>query len=284
MEAYRESTDTFDALDGNEIFYRSYAAKTERARMVILHGLGEHSGRYANIVDPLLAEGVSIWAPDHRGHGKSGGRRGHVARFNDYVEDLHPLISMVRKDVPDGRRCILLGHSMGGLIAARYAQQHGDSIDALILSSPALGMIVAVPPVKKLLARFTSALYPGLSMGNELDAAKISHDGAVVRAYRQDPLVHDRVSARWFTEFVAAIEAANGGAGSIRMPVLMQVAGDDHLVSAPASRQFFDRLAAADKTFHCYQGLYHEIYNAPLDDRNIVLKDLVSWVHARVNP
>jgi lysophospholipase len=284
MEACRESTDTFDAADGKEIFYRYYAAETERARMVILHGLGEHSGRYPNIVAPLLAEGVSIWAPDHRGHGKSGGRRGHVVRFNDYVDDLHVLLSMVRQNIPDGQSCMMLGHSMGGLIATRFAQQHGDSIDALILSSPALGMVVAVPPVKQLLARCTSALYPGLSLGNELDPAKISRDDAVVRAYREDPLVHDRVSARWFTEFMAAIEDANTGAGLIRMPVLMQVAGDDHLVSAPAAGQFFERLAASDKTFHRYEGLYHEIYNAPFDQRDIVLQDLISWVRARVNP
>ena len=140
-----EQTATFSAADGTEIFYRRYEAETEKARMIVAHGLGEHSGRYRNIVAPMLSEGVSIWAPDHRGHGRSGGRRGHVVRFDRYVEDLHQLVSLARKDLPAGRNCFLLGHSMGGLIAARYAQQHAAGIDALILSSPAIGMVVAVP-------------------------------------------------------------------------------------------------------------------------------------------
>lgn len=278
-----EQTATFSAVDGTEIFYRNYAAGAEKARMVISHGLGEHSGRYQNIVAPLLANGISIWALDHRGHGRSGGKRGHVVRFDQYIEDLHQLVLLARKGSPADRICFLLGHSMGGLIAVRYAQQHPESIDAFILSSPALGMVVAVPAVKQVMARAISSLYPGLSMGNELDATKISHDTEVVQAYQDDPLVHDRVSARWFTEFMTAMQEANSRAGSIQVPVLMQVAGDDHLVSAPVSKQFFDRLPASDKTFHRYEGLFHEIYNAPADHLKIVLKDLVSWVLSRMN-
>ena len=140
-----EQTATFITADGIEIFYRHYQAETEKARMVVAHGLGEHSGRYGNIVAPLVADGVSVWAPDHRGHGRSGGKRGHVIRFDQYVENLHQIVSLARQDMPADRKCFLLGHSMGGLIATRYAQQHAADIDALLLSSPALGMVVAVP-------------------------------------------------------------------------------------------------------------------------------------------
>ena len=277
-----ETTATLSANDGTQIFYRSYAAETEKARMVISHGLGEHSGRYENVVAPLLAAGISIWAPDHRGHGKSGGRRGHAVRFGQYLADLHQVFGLMRTDLPAGRKCFLLGHSLGGLIAARYAQQYAAGIDALILSSPALGMVVAVPAAKQRLAKLTSAIYPALSMKNELDATKLSHDQKVVQAYIDDPLVHDRVSARWFTEFLTAMQAAHGDAGQIQVPILMQVAADDHLVSAPAAQKFFDQLTTADKTFRRYEGLYHEIYNAPADQRKTVLNDLIGWVVDRI--
>ena len=115
-----------------------------------------------------------------------------------------------------------------------------------------------------------------------LDAAKISHDQSVVRAYVDDPLVHDRVSTRFFTEFTAAMEAVNLQAASIRNPILMQVAGDDHLVSAKAAEQFFEKLTAPDKTLHVYEGLYHEIYNEAVDQRERVLKDMEDWLAERV--
>jgi alpha-beta hydrolase superfamily lysophospholipase len=281
MTISNEHTATFDATDGTRIFYRHFAAQPEKARMVIAHGLGEHSGRYGNVTAPLMAAGVSLWLPDHRGHGRSGGRRGHVSRFDQYVEDLDRIVEIAREALPPGRKCFLLGHSMGGLIAVRYAQRHPEKVDGLILSSPALGMVLAVPPAKKWLAAFTSALFPGLSLSNELDPGSISRDEAVVQAYREDPLVHDRVSTRWFTEFLASMQSANNAGGDIRMPVLMQVAGDDHLVSAPAAERFFGLLGSADKQLRRYEGMYHEVYNAPADQRSRVLGDLVDWVCTR---
>lgn len=282
MAISNSQTETLKADDGTDIFYRFYAAENEKARMVIAHGLGEHSGRYDNVLAPLLGAGISVWLPDHRGHGKSGGRRGHVVRFDDYLSDLHRVVILARTDLADGRKCFLLGHSMGGLIAVRYAQRFAADINALVLSSPALGMAVAVPAAKQLLAKLTSTFYPALSMQNELDATKLSHDQQVVQAYRDDPLVHDRVTARWFTEFLGAMQAAHRDCDRIQVPVLMQVAGEDHLVSAPAARRFFDKLAAADKSFQSYEGFYHEIYNAPQAARDRVLEDLMAWVTARV--
>ena len=121
-------------------------------------------------------------------------------------------------------------------------------------------------------------MWPGLLLGNELDATKISRDESVVKAYQDDPLVHDRVSARWFTEILSAMEAVNRQASRMQIPVLMQVAGDDHLVNAQSSRQFFENLTVADKTLHMYDGLYHEIYNELDDQRQKVLGDLEAWL------
>ncbi len=282
MMAVPEKTGQFEGADGVKIFYRYYPAAPERARLVIAHGLGEHSGRYGNVIDCLRPRGVGIWAPDHRGHGQSEGRRGHVLNFIQYLTDLRLMITLAREDMPHGRKCFLLGHSLGGLIVLYYAQRFPELIDGVVASSPALGMVVEVPAVKKILGVCMSSILPGFTMGNELDATKISHDPHVVSAYESDPLVHDRVSARFFTEFMAAMETVHQQAPSLQVPLLLQVAGDDHLVSARSAARFFETLAVADKTLHVYDGLYHEIYNELKERREQVMTDLVNWLEKQI--
>jgi acylglycerol lipase len=140
---------------------------------------------------------------------------------------------------------------------------------------------VEVPAAKAFLGKVMSTILPGLSMSNGLDDTKLSHDPAVVEAYRKDPLVHDRVTARWFTEFMSAMEATRQGASSMSVPLLMQLAGDDYLVSADAGRAMFEQVGSSDKTLHVYDGYYHEIYNAPQEKRAKVLDDLAGWMSAR---
>jgi acylglycerol lipase len=282
MEESLEKTDNFSGCDGLNIFYRYHQAGNERARLIIAHGLGEHSGRYGNIFKRLLSKDISIWALDHRGHGKSGGQRGHILNFEQYLLDLRLMVELVRKDLPEGRKIFLLGHSMGGLIVLYFALQSQDLIDGLIASSPGLGMAIEVPAAKNVLGKVMSFIWPGLSMSNALDATKISHDPAVIGAYQNDSLVHDRVSARWFTEFLAAMETVNQRVSQIKVPILMQVAGDDRLVNAQAAKLFFEKLTAADKTLYIYDDLYHEIYNEPEDSREKVLKDLENWLEDRL--
>jgi len=282
MTALPEKTGTLTSADGVKIFYRQYAAESERARMVIAHGLGEHSGRYGNVVERMLPKGISVWVPDHRGHGQSGGKRGHVLKFSQYLSDLRLSVDLAGEDRPEGMQCFLLGHSMGGLIALYFAQQFAGLIDGVIASSPALGVAIEIPGVKKMLGSFMSYIWPGMTMGNELDAGKISHDPKVVSAYKTDPLVHDRVSARFFTEFLAAMETVRAQASSLKVPILLQVAGDDHLVNARSSVQFFNKLDIEDKTLQVYDGRYHEIYNEGEDLRRQVLKDLDDWLEKRL--
>ena len=282
MTALSETTGRFTGPDGIKIFYRQYRAESERARMVIAHGLGEHSGRYGNVIERVLPRGFSVWVPDHRGHGQSGGRRGHILNFVQYLTDLRLMVELAKKDMPGEIPCFLLGHSMGGLIALYFAQRYPELIDGVVASSPCLGMVLEIPPVKKVLGSFMSYVWPGLIMGNELDATKISRDLDVVKAYENDPLVHDRVSARFFTELMAAMGSVNQQASTLNVPVLMQVAGDDFLVNANASKHFFKRLALQDKTLHVYDGMYHEIYNAPEDSQKRVLEDLEAWLEKQL--
>jgi alpha-beta hydrolase superfamily lysophospholipase len=268
--------------DGVKIIYRNYKASPEKAVMIIAHGLGEHSGRYLNVINRLVPKGITVFAPDFRGHGKSGGNRGHVLSFDDYVEDLHSMFGEAAKEKKPGTKCFLLGHSMGGLIAINYAIGRQDGIDGLIVSSPSLGVAVKVPAVKAVLGKVMSSLWPGLSLNNELDASKISHDEKVVAAYKNDPLVHDRVTARWFTEFLSAMENANNRVSEIKVPILMQIAGDDHLVNASASKDFFGKLSSKDKTLHLYEGYYHEIFNEKEEMRNVSIDDLEKWIFSRI--
>ncbi len=282
MAEHHEKTDTFASHDAVDIFYRRIQAADERARLVVAHGLGEHSGRYGNVVNRLLPANYSIWIPDHRGHGQSGGKRGHVLNFEQYLLDLRLVVEMARADLPEGKKVFLLGHSMGGLIALYFAQHNPDLIDGVIASSPGLGMVIKVPAVKNVLGQVMSFIWPGLSFGNELDATKISRDESVVNAYQNDPLVHDRVSARWFTEMLSTMEEVNRQASRIQIPVLMQVAGDDHLVSAQSSQQFFEKLTVTDKTLFMYDGLYHEVYNELDEQRQKVLSDLEAWLENHI--
>ncbi|MDO9514828.1 MAG: alpha/beta hydrolase, partial [Syntrophales bacterium] len=168
--------------------------------------------------------------------------------------------------------------SLGGLIALRFAARFPEVIDGVIISSPALGLPEEPPAIKAFVGRIMSDLWPTFSLSNGLDPSKISHDKEVVRAYLDDPLVHDRVTARWFAEFTLAVGAANRSASELKIPFLMQIAGDDHLTSADASRRFFEVVSSVDKTLYIYKDLYHEIYNENAQQREHVLDDLDTWL------
>ncbi|MBS3757187.1 MAG: lysophospholipase [Desulfobacterales bacterium] len=273
-----ESNDSFQGSGDEPIFYRYIPSAEERGRILIAHGLGEHSGRYSHVMEKLLDTGLSVWALDHRGHGQSGGKRGHVNAFDQYIEDLHQMIKIVRQGMAENTKFFLLGHSMGGLIVLNYAENHPRMIDGLIASSPGLAPADGIPRIKGAIGRLMSKIWPGLALNNALDSGFLSHDSAVVTDYDNDPLVHPWVTARWFTEYLDAMADTIRSASSIQMPILMQAAGDDHLVDAEASRKFFDSLTLTDKTFYFYDHLYHEIYNELGEKREQVLGDLTGWL------
>jgi acylglycerol lipase len=282
MAQQNEITGIFAGHNGLSIFYRHQQAHPERARMVLAHGLGEHSGRYAHVIDRLVKKGISVWAIDHRGHGKSEGSRGHILSFDEYIFDLKQMITLAQKDMPPSMKFFLLGHSMGGCIALFFAQIHPKMINGVITSSPGLRPSMKVPVVKSAMGKLMSSIWPKLSFDNELNSSHLSHDTSVVAAYDNDPLVHGKVTARWYTEFVAAMANTVQGAPKINIPILMQVAGDDRLVDPITSKKFFADVASKDKTLHFYEGFYHEIYNETEGDRQKVLDDLESWLDTQI--
>jgi len=278
MNNFRENISSYTGENGIDIFYRHLPAENEKAQLVIAHGLGEHSGRYSNIFNRLVPGGITTWALDFRGHGRSQGKKGHIDTFDQYVLDLKKMIEIARENSQANGKLFLLGHSMGGLIALNYTERFSKNLDGVIASSPGLGLTVQIPAVKAFMGKVMSSIWPGLSMGNELDSSKISHDPDVVKAYLDDPLVHDRVTARFFTEFMSAMAETNTHTSGIKVPILMQVAGEDHLTDAQSAKTFFERLDVQDKTLHFYDKLYHEVYNETQAEKEAVIDDLEKWL------
>ncbi len=267
----------FDAGDGLRLFFRRWLVPEAKGLVAVVHGFAEHSGRYGHVVDFLCAAGWSVAIFDCRGHGQSGGRRAHIDHFQEYLDDVRSFLDEVKRAGFPGTP-ILLGHSQGGLIAARFAQMLPDSVSGLVLSSPFMGLAMKVPAVKALAGKAVSKIFPTLAMKTGLDPACLSHDRDVVENYAADPLVSNIATARWFTEIQQAQEIALHQAGGIHCPLLMLLAGDDRVTSAPASRNLFAGISSEDKTLKEYPEYYHEVMNEVGRDK--VLADLRSWLES----
>jgi acylglycerol lipase len=246
--------------------------------VVIAHGFAEHGGRYAHVAERLVAAGVVVRAADHRGHGRSDGKRTSVVRFDDYVDDLSTVIAHSREEWPSVR-LILLGHSLGGLIALRLAVLPDADIDGLVVSAPA-----ACPgDVSRLTiaaGRVLSRVAPNMGV-LRLPLNRISRDPAVVDAYNNDPLVfRTPIRARLGAEMLGAMERVEVALPSLRTPLLVMQGTADGLVDPGCGPHVYARAGATDKTLKMYDGLWHEIFNEP--ERDHVLDDLVAWVRAHI--
>ncbi|MGA2548616.1 MAG: lysophospholipase [Burkholderiaceae bacterium] len=274
MNSPLEQTGTLLTRDGTRLFYREWLAEPARAALHIVHGLGEHSGRYAHVARRLNKHGVSVRAHDHRGHGRSHGARGALNSGSDLTADL----KLVFDDFARQQRTtpFLLGHSLGGLVAADFATARLSPIRGLILSSPALAL--AMSPGQKLLLAATGTLAPRLAVSNGLDISAISHDAAVVAAYRADPLNHAKVTPRLVNYMLEAIASVQRNAMHLSIPVLLLVAGADRLVPPEGSRQFFEALPSGGGTLRWYDDSYHEVFNESADRRARALEDLTVWL------
>lgn len=275
----RQRRGTFSGVRGTPIAHREWLPEGDaRGIVVIAHGINEHGGRYAHIAQRLTGEGWMVAALDHRGHGLSGGRRAAVERFDDWISDLDAYIRAVLAAAP--RPLFLLGHSLGGLIAAVYAIRHQERISGLVLSSPSVMPPRSMSPAALRAGRLLSRWAANLPVvGLRLDA--VSRDPAVVRAYREDPLVHlGRVRARTGAEVLRAIAEVRRDIGAVRVPLLTMQGTLDLLVDPEAARWVDEHAGSPDHTLLIYDGLYHEVFNEP--ERERVLDDLAGWldVHA----
>jgi alpha-beta hydrolase superfamily lysophospholipase len=249
--------------DGLQLHLQHWPARSDTARSVlIVHGLGEHIGRYTHVAAQLNAWGWQVFGFDQRGHGRSEGPRGGLAADDDLLHDLAAVIDAVRATQPGP--LVLLGHSMGGLVAARFVAGGGAwarPVDALVLSSPALDPGMSIP--QKLLLASLGRLAPNLAVGNGLKPQWISHDAQVVRNYVADPLVHDRVTPRLARFIVDGGEAVAARADAWALPTLLLYAGSDRCVAPAGSAGFAAAAPQAVVAAHEFRPLFHEIFNEP---------------------
>ncbi len=268
----------FKGEDGLDLHYQAWLpAAKPRAVVVAVHGLAEHSGRYANLVDRLLPSGYAVYMHDLRGHGRSHGRAGYVERFSLYLKDLKRFIEFAAAEQP-GRPIFLLGHSMGGTIVTAYAGEWTDGLAGVILSAPTLRPGKGVSPIAIFLARVLSRIAPTLGV-SKLDANGLSQDKAVVAGYVNDPLVyHGKISARLAAEFLSVMRQLPERTPRIEVPALIMHGSADVLSDPEGSQYLYGLISSADKTLTFYDGFYHELFNEPGRDR--VLSDLEAWLAA----
>lgn len=250
------------------------AAVLPRAQVLIVHGLGEHSGRYQHVAQQLNRWGFAVRAFDLGGHGQSSGAPGSLADDNRLLDDLALVVDRSRALLAPGVPLVLLGHSLGGLIAARFVSLSLRPVDALVLSSPALD--AGLNAFQKFLVATLPKIAPNLRVGNGLNANYLSHDPAVVAAYRADPLVHDRISARLALFIAQAGAQTRALAGLWTVPTLLLYAGQDRLVNPQGSRSFAQQAPVDVVTSQCFEDLYHEIFNE--QDAALVFAALQQWL------
>lgn len=269
---------TLHAFDGLTIYHQAWLPDSDPTAVVMLiHGLGEHSGRYAHVAEALNDAGVAVHALDHRGHGKSEGKRVFVKSYDEFMRDLVQFRTHIEHEHPD-LPLILLGHSMGGNLAVGHTLDHQAGIAGLALSGAALEVGSDLSPGKlkafKLIARIAPGIRP-----EGLSAEAISRDPNVVEAYQNDPLVFTgKISAGLGAALIDAMERFPARYPELTLPILVLHGTDDQLASVDGSRALEAAAVNADVTAHYYEGLYHEVFNEPEQDQ--VLSDLVGWVES----
>jgi len=261
----------YEGSGGTRLFYRSARPPSERALVVCLHGIGDHSGLYPMVFEALVPLGFGVVAPDLRGNGRSPGPRGHVDRWADFREDLRCFIAGSRSGGP----LFLLGNSMGGLVALDYALEQPSGLRGVVAVAPPLGRL-GVPAPLLAMGRALSRVWPRFSLETGMDLTGLARDPAVVERVLADPLFHRRGTARLSTELTGAIARVRAGAARYPVPVLVLHGGADRMVPPDGSRQFVASASQPSVRMIEYPGAYHALL-ADLGGSR-VLADLAAWL------
>jgi alpha-beta hydrolase superfamily lysophospholipase len=270
------TTGTFQSPGGDELVYQTWQPNGDpKAVMVICHGVGEHSGRYMNLVHPLTEQGYAVVGYDHLGCGQSAGQRGHINSWEDFRSGLRSCLGLVQTSYPN-IPVFLYGQSMGALIAMDFIQRSPQGLQGGILSGSPIEPAGVGTPAKEMIAKLLSRVWPTYSIDLGLDPASLSRDHHIVQAYKEDPLVQRNVTVRWGTEAMSIQSHTARRPDLIQLPVLFIHGSDDPLNLLSGVRKFFNEIPYPDKQLYEYKGSLHEPHNDLEHDR--VAQDLIKWL------
>lgn len=275
----KHSDGRFIGAEGRSVYFQCWEPQAPPGAILLLaHGAGEHSGRYQSLAQFFVGHNYAVAALDHTGHGFSEGIPGHVEAFDDYVRDLAQFHRQLAERF-EGVPMILLGHSMGGLIASLYLLHQQSDFVGAVLSGPAIKTDLEPGILQMSLLRLLAFFIPRLRL-LKLDAQAVSRDPEVVKDYLEDPLVfHGKMSARMLRELFAGMQAIKTGASGITVPILILHGGADSMTSPEGSRFLYEHIGSSDKSLQIYPGFYHEIFNEP--ERLEVLELVLNWCESR---
>jgi len=261
------------------IVYRYWPVDQPRATILLIHGLGEHSGRYQHVAEAFNAKGFTVLAPDHLGHGESPGTRVFVEQFDDYLTGVRECRAIIDQQCP-GVPCFVLGHSMGGLIAGRLLLEDQQQYRGALLSGPAFAAEAPPSGLVMFIGRLLAKIAPKAGM-IALDASGVSRDPQVVAAYNADPLVnHGKITAALGVALFDAMAEVMSRAAEIKLPLLVMHGDADTMAAPKGSEQFAAAVSSSDKTLTLLPGLYHEIFNEP-EGANIIAA-YAEWIESRL--
>ncbi|MGC8780054.1 MAG: lysophospholipase [Anaerolineae bacterium] len=250
-----------------------------KAVVCLVHGLGEHTGRYAHVAAALNAAGFALFGCDLRGHGRSDGPRGHTPAYETLLDDIGRLLAEAQARYGNTPQ-FLYGHSLGGNLVLNYALRRRPALAGVIATSPALRVPVRLPPAQVTLAKVMNRLWPAMQMANGLDVSGLARDPEVIRAYTSDPLVHNRISVRLALSMLEAGEWALAHAGEFPVPLLLMHGTADTLTLAQGSQEFAAKAPAGRCTLKLWEGFYHETHNEP--EKAQVLAFMIDWLHKQL--
>ena len=266
---------SFFAYDDSELFYQVWRPEGEsRGSVIVTHGMAEHSECYHDLATSLVEDKWTVYAWDLRGHGRSEGKRGYVRDFNEFRRDLENFIGHVKSlEASDHRVRFLLGHSMGGLIQLQLLLENPpQGIKAFIFSSPALGLSLHIPDLKRKSAELLSKWVPRISLYNEIKYEDLHRNSEKIREYKADPLRHEKISPGLFIGMLDAMAEVKNRAEELHQNILFQLSGDERICDAPAAEAVFEKISSKTKKLIIYPDSLHEIYVD--NDRQQVIHDL----------
>ena len=266
--------------EGEKIHAQKWLADSSKAIVVLVHGLGEHIGRYEHVAKFFNENRISLYGFDHRGHGKSTGKRGHIASNEQFMTDIDSMINVAKSENPE-KPLFLYGHSLGGNMVLFYALQKKPSINGIICTSPSLGIGEIIPAGKLVAAKILKVLLPSLTMNNGLDVSNLSHDQQVITAYKEDPLVHPMISAKLAMDMFAIGDWVIQHAENFPLPLLLLAGSDDHIISLGKVEQFAKNVPEKLINFEIFPNFFHELHND--FEKEKVLRLIVDWITEKLS-